>query len=346
MMLVLIAVSCSIAFAETGKEKLLIINPGQGNPRNSEGDVIELKDGRLCLIYTRFRGQSSHDNSAADLMMRTSDDNGKTWSDDSIVVSNKDGLNNVMSVSLLRLQNGDIALFYLRKTAKSDCRPLMRISKDEAKTWSDSIACITDVVDYYVLNNDRAIQLKSGRLLLPVALHHNSDWMGQIMCYLSDDNGKTWRRSKDVFKGFSPDGKRIHVQEPGVVELAGGELLMFCRTAASCQYFSRSTDGGETWSKLVPSTLISPLLSPASIERLPGTNKLVCVWNDHSGDHPCPTGQSRWSRTPLCSAISEDNGRTWSTSRMIEDKSDGCYCYVSMTFQDDRVILSSCAGDS
>jgi len=48
--------------ATTGREKKpesgifsrLVCPPSQSNPRNSEGDVIPLKDGRLLLAYTEF----------------------------------------------------------------------------------------------------------------------------------------------------------------------------------------------------------------------------------------------------------------------------------------------------
>ena len=324
------------------KETLLVIEPGKENPRNSEGDIIELKDGRLCLIYTRFTGGSG-DHAAADLAMRISDDDGISWSDDKIVVQHPGGLN-VMSISLLRLASGKIALFYLRKTSREDCRPLMCISSDEAATWSKSNVCITDKVGYYVLNNDRAVQLRSGRLVLPVAWHQGPgqprDTAGVIMCYLSDDNGKTFRRSKDSFKGYAPDGRRITVQEPGVVALKDGRLMMFMRTNAESQYISYSQDGGETWSKARPSALISPL-SPASIKRIGWSGDLLCVWNDHSGIH----NYSKGRRTPLCLAISKDEGNTWSKSGIIEDNPDGWYCYTAITFVKNRVLLSYCAGD-
>ncbi|MFC1793350.1 sialidase family protein [Planctomycetota bacterium] len=323
-------------------ETLLVIEPGKENPRNSEGDIIELKDGQLCLIYTRFTGGGS-DHAAADLAMRISGDGGKSWSEDRIVVQHPGGLN-VMSVSLLRLASGQIALFYLRKTSREDCRPLMCISSDEAATWSESNVCITDKVGYYVLNNDRAVQLRSGRLVLPVAWHQGPgqprDTAGVIMCYLSDDNGKTFRRSKDSFKGYAPDGQRITVQEPGVVELKDGRLMMFMRTNAASQYISYSQDGGEIWTKAQPSALASPL-SPASIKRIPWSGDLLCVWNDHSGLHHYPKGR----RTPLCLAISKDEGKTWSRSVIIEDNPDGWYCYTAITFVKDRALLSYCAGD-
>lgn len=323
-------------------EPLLVIEPNKENPRNSEGDIIELKDGLLCLIYTRFTGGSG-DHAEADLAMRTSKDNGGSWSSDRIVVRRTTGLN-VMSVSLLRLDSGEIALFYLRKTSEEDCRPLMCISTDETKTWSQPTVCITDKVGYYVLNNDRAAQLRCGRLVLPVAWHRgpgrDRDTAGVIMCYLSDDNGKTWRRSKDSFKGYAPSRQRITVQEPGVVELTDRRLMMYMRTNADSQYICYSQDGGETWSKAQPSNLASPL-SPASIKRIPWTGDLLCVWNDHSGIHRYATTR----RTPLCLAVSKDEGKTWSRSGIIEGNPDGWYCYTSITFVKDRVLLAYCAGD-
>jgi len=275
--------------------------------------------------------------------MRISKDSGQTWSDDQIILKCQDGLN-VMSVSLLRLQDGRIALFYLRKTSTVDCRPVMLTSTDEGKTWSNPILCITDEVGYYILNNDRAVQLQSGRLILPVAWHaspeQSRDWQGIMMCYLSDDNGKTWRRSRDTFKAKSPEGKRVTAQEPGVIELKDGRLMMYIRSDGGCQYISYSKDKGETWSDTQPSDLASPL-SPATIKRIPWNGNLMCVWNDHSGTHPFPAGR----RTPLCIAISKDEGQTWSKSIVIEANPDGWYCYTSITFVKGRAILSYCAGD-
>ncbi len=330
--------------AADAQETLLTIEPTAEQPRNSEGDIIELKDGRLCLVYTRFTGGTA-DHSTADLVMRVSQDGGKSWSDDQIVVRHEGG-QNVMSVSLLRLADQRIALFYARKESLEDCRPLMRISSDEAATFGPPTTCITDEVGYYVLNNDRVVQLGGGRLVVPVALHNKPgqekpDWAGRVMCYLSDDVGQTWRRSQSVLEGRSPEGERVTVQEPGVVELKDGRLMMLCRTNAGSQYVAYSQDQGDTWSEPAPSNLRSPL-SPATVERIPWSGELLCVWNDHSGVHPFAAGK----RTPHCVAISRDEGQTWSGSRVIEPDPDGWYCYTAMTFLKDRVLLAYCAGDS
>ena len=88
-----------------------------------------------------------------------------------------------MSVSLLRLRNGQLALSYLRKNSLVDCRPYMRFSTDEAKSWSNPIEIIPDSqLGYYVQNNDRLIQTANGRLIAPVAEHcgyqMNEHWAG------------------------------------------------------------------------------------------------------------------------------------------------------------------------
>jgi hypothetical protein len=69
----------------------------------------------------------------------------------------------VMCVSLLRLQLGEIALNYRRKDSQGDCGPVLRPSRDEGKPWSSPIACITDEVGYV------QIRLPSFRGRMPMA---------------------------------------------------------------------------------------------------------------------------------------------------------------------------------
>ena len=79
-----------------------------------------------------------------------------------------------------------------------------------------------------------------------------------------------WVRSQTTLTATDSAGGRVTVQEPGVVELRDGRLMMYCRSNGGSQYVSHSQDGGETWSPLGPSRIISPL-SPASIKRIPQT---------------------------------------------------------------------------
>ena len=326
-------------------QKIRLLPPGPGNDRNSEGDFVQLADGRILLVYAHYFDQGG-DVSPACLAARYSADGGKTWTAEDEIVVPRQGDDSIRSVSLLRLADGRIALFYLNCTSwPDDERPFLQVSTDEAKTWSDPVCLIPDAdAGYYVTNNDRVVQLESGRLLLPTSLHHDPPakqftGYGRIMVYLSDDAGRTWRRSKTVCTGERPGEERILLQEPGIIELDGGRLMMFCRTDLGCQYVSRSTDGGDTWSPFEPSEIISPR-SPASIERIPKTGDLLMVWNNHQNVRPEYAGK----RSPLSVAISRDEGGTWEHVKTLEDDPGGHYCYTAIEFVGDHVLLAYCAG--
>ncbi len=328
-------------FSQKNKTKLVALElpPGENNPRNSEGDFITLKDGTIRFIYSHYTGKSSSDHAPAHLASRSSKDGGKTWTDSDVLVVEREGDMNVMSVSLLRLQNGNIALFYLKKNSETDCIPLMRISTDEAKTWSVAKPCITDRKGYFVLNNNRVIQLKNGRLLMAVAGHRSLDgkWQAKatLYSYFSDDNGATWKSGQAV-----PNNSDIVTQEPGVVELKDGRIMMFIRTNSGFQYLSYSKDQAETWSHIEPSTIYSPV-SPASIARVPSTGDLLLVWNNNK------VKEEAWHggvRTPLTIALSKDEGKTWQHIKNIESDPKGWYCYTAIHFTKKEVLLGYCAG--
>ncbi len=323
---------------QPAKTLVLALNPGENNPRNSEGDFITLKDGKILFIYSHYTGVSTSDHAPAYLAGRISSDGGNSWTQNDKLIVDQEGQMNVMSVSLLRLKDGRIALFYLKKNSTSDCIPMMRISTDEAETWSAPTACITDKQGYFVLNNNRVIQLKNGRLLMPVALHKGPDGKFEnkatLYTYYSDDNGGTWICSEAV-----PNTSAIITQEPGVVELKNGTVMMFIRASGGVQQLSYSRDKGQKWSPIEPSTIKSPL-SPASIARIPTTGDLLLVWNNNDGSNPATQGK----RTPLTLAISDNEGKNWKNIKNIADDPDGWYCYTAIHFTKDAVLLGYCAG--
>lgn len=332
--------SDSTPMQTTSPDITLELNPGENNPRNSEGDFVTLDDGRVMFVYSKYVGESSSDHAPASLAARYSADGGSTWTqDDEIIVPNEGGMN-VMSVTLLRLQNGDIALFYLRKNSTEDCIPMMRISKDEAKTWSEAIPCITDKEGYFVLNNARVIQLEDGRLMMAVALHNTpgGEWKGQadLFAYYSDDNGQTWTSSEMV-----PNDTDIVTQEPGLIEMRDGRIMMYIRASEGFQQLSYSTDRGSTWSPIETSNIPSPL-SPATIEKVPGSGDWLLVWNNNDGSDP----ELKGKRTPITAAISSDEGKSWKYIKNIEEDPDGWYCYIAIHFVDaENALLGYCAGN-
>jgi sialidase-1 len=325
----------------------LQILPGEDNPRNSEGDFVTLKDGRILFVYSHFTGKSSSDFGSSHLAARYSSDGGNTWTEKDEIIVENEGAMNVMSVSLLRLKSGKLALFYARKNSINDCIPLMRISEDEGKSWKAPVVCITDVPGYYVLNNARVIQSASGRLLVPVALHTSDvqgvapekmesrfNNYGQLFCYYSDNDGKTWKRSEKV-----KVPEEVMAQEPGLVELKNGSIMMYIRTDRGMQYSSYSKDRGKTWTAAGPTNIPSPL-SPATIVRDPATQQLVVIWNNYG-----VLGRGYGKRTPFNIAVSDNEGLSWKHVKMLHDDPDGHYCYTAARFNlEGDLLLSYCAG--
>jgi Neuraminidase (sialidase) len=199
------------------------------------------------------------------------------------------------------------------------------------------------------------VQLSNGRLIFPAAYHPNAgndlsglDLNGRCTCFYSDDSGATWKPGETILTAPEsavsrhPDyaGKVVTdgvFQEPGLVELSDGRLMMWMRTNLGCQYKSYSSDGGITWTAAEPSDLICPL-GPASIKRIPSTGDLLVLYNDHSGRFP----YDKVRRVPLVSAISKDDGATWQNHRLVESDLSGWYCYTLISFVDDYAILGYC----
>ncbi|MFA5645584.1 MAG: sialidase family protein [Candidatus Ratteibacteria bacterium] len=324
-------------------ETLFVKEPSGESPRNSEGSLGVCDDGSYFFAWSAFTG-GSRDHSSAHIAGMRSIDKGKTWSDPMILFAGE-GKGNMMSVSILRLATGEDLFFYGVRNAWDDLRFRVRCSQDNFGSFGDWVY-VTPTKQYHVINNDRAIQCANGRILIPAAWHPCVDgtaatWHLQGISFLlfSDDHGKSWKESQSRLEG--PEGSETGLQEPGVVELSDGRLYMWMRTDRGVQYESFSSDGGETWSSARPSQIVSPI-SPATIRRIPGTTFFIMVWNDHSGRHPFPAH----CRSPLCVAVSRDDCRSWSPSIVIEDDPEGWYCYTSLAFDDDMVILSYCAGDS
>ena len=110
-----------------------------------------------------------------------------------------------MSVSFLRSRTGDVLFFFLQKNSLTDLKAYVRRSTDDARTWGTPTLVTADP-GYHVMNNARVIQLRSGRLLAPVASSKqvwtkNDDFRTSV--YLSDDDGRTWRAGSIISKSRS-----------------------------------------------------------------------------------------------------------------------------------------------
>ena len=346
LLLPILLITLTLSAASAESVITLNVEPSKEHPRNSEGSFATLASGRILFIYSQFYGGNG-DESPARLVKIHSDDQGRTWSAPVTVVENTAG-NNVMSVSLLRLASGKLAMFYCIKNSWIDCRPHMRLSTDDGETWTDP-KLIQQAPGYFVLNNDRVIQTSKGRLIVPLAFHrsrgsdpHSSksfDARAIATWLYSDDEGTTWTESASWWAMPVRSGSGL--QEPGVVELADGSLFSWSRTDQGTQYGFRSTDAGKTFTPPEPTELKSPN-GPASIKRLPGSSDLLAIFNDHSGQFPFPPKK----RNPFVAALSTDGGKTWPQRKLIESDPDGLYHYTAIHFIGNAMLIGYCAGDS
>jgi len=300
------------------------------NPRQTEGSLVELNDGRLLLAWSDFYGAAS-DWAAACISARHSSDGGRTWLDKFTLVENVGDMN-TYSPNLVRLQSGVLGLAYFVKQSEADCRAYWAVSHDEGDTWSER-TLITPEPAYYIINNERTIQHSSGRLIVPVSFTptYFTGATFAVYCCYSDDEGQSWQRSPQTIQL-----PRRGAMEPGLVECQDGSLLMLMRTQLGCQYHARSVDGGITWSDAAPlHPLISPE-SPATIKRIPKTGDLLAIWN-YVFD---PFYHHFGRRTPLTTAISRDNGHTWTNLRHVERDPNRSYSYPTILFRGDEVLLT------
>ena len=181
------------------------------------------------------------------------------------------------------------------------------------------------------------LQLQSGRILAagdfldPVrADPSRGTWAGQHftgVCMLSDDGGCTWQRGGEI----SVDTPR-GVMEPRIVEIAPDRLFCLFRTKGGYLYQTTSEDGGETWSKSVPSPLPAPESMSQMIRLQSGS--LLVVWNNVSSTTQQP-------RHPLAAVLSKDGGRTWGAAKVIADEtgSNQLSNHGLIQLDDGRILL-------
>lgn len=318
---------------------------GEKNQRNSEGSFLRLKDGGILYVYSRF-GAGGSDEAPSDIAYMVSYDEGETWSEPAILQEHDPASINYMCPSLLRMDNGDVGLIYLRKYADQTSDPengvypgnemdmvMFTRSSDEGKTWSEPM-CVTAGSEYIIIENDRVIRLQNGRILIP-ANHHSHiedgrvvvDYRAKMFMIASDDDGRSWYWLSDTYEIPHPKSSRTGLQETVIYEQEDGRIRALSRTDRLCQYECYSEDGGKTWGEVYPNPFFSSPISPLSIKRACGYT--VAIWN------PIPNYTGRelkeWSgRTPCILAVSESDGASFDRMYYIEnDPQFGC-CYSAI----------------
>ena len=322
---------------------------GAQNPRNGEGSFLRLLDGRIMYAYTEYYGDSWEDHATARISAVFSPDEGESWSQPSVLIEKDADTVNIMSVSLFRMKNGDVGCLYLRKFASEGgilCVPYFARSSDEGGTFGTPVRCIARD-GYFVVNNDRLVRLKSGRLLFPTA-YHGADLdhltPGEIYVCYSDDDGASWNLSADAVR--SPYEDNVRLQEPGLFALPDGRLWLYTRTAYGHQYQAFSTDDGLTFGRITPAFRFSSPDAPMHVKTVGALT--LAIFNP-IGYHPFEGKTELWGspkRTPYVCAVSRDGGLSFvdgattsanggfqdfiASCYALEDDTEESYCYPAI----------------
>ncbi len=307
--------------------------------RWSEGSIVSLDGKQHLMMVVTALGFGGHDDTAGDILRADSYDGGRTWTpQDELTVFQKNiGKANVMSPSLLRLdENSLLCFFIVQNEGRIEGGTWMRRSEDNGKTWSEPTPL--PYKGYGGLASDRAFLTSKGRILLPVWNSMDGLKSTYVYCLYSDDRGKSWKETVPMTTPKGSTGRTTDpaAEEPTIVELHDGRLMMFMRTYLKSIYVSYSEDGGLTWSTPCDSGIPAAGAMP-TIRRMPNGD-LLLIWNWA----PTEKIDGPWPRNRISSAVSTDDGKTWTSLRHLDGSEDfeGKITMANVTFVGDNAVIT------
>lgn len=305
-------------------EEFTLFKSGEIHRSYFAASGIQLNDSTAFFISTR--SITDDDYAAGDLIskqVRTSDSFLNLLNIDGDVFKENDAKMNVVSPNIYRYK-GELHVIYLKQESYDVSDIYIVKSLDEGTTWSEEKKINTKKLFHIIMNNSVTVT-KSGRIIVAAATTANieKNYNDQaIICYYSDDNGKTWSSSSRLVSNTP-------LMEPSIAQLNSGKLLMVIRSRLGKLLFSESPDNGATWSKIKMSNIDAPASQPllSSIG-----NQVALVWNN------TPPGKHVFDRNPLSLSTTED-GITWSSPVTIAGQDSAMYSSPSIFKLDNTWVL-------
>jgi sialidase-1 len=302
------------------------------NGRNCEPSAIQLRDGRLLLIWSCWTTGSGADHEQAEIRAKISEDMGATWSD-SFFWQGRGHYRAVEDSALAWLPSGKLGMTYMARLAElhegqewvhQAILSFFRKSDDGGQTWSEPRLMNPTGVNITVPWWDRLRVSQSGRLITAATSwwrdlcfqDRDQQDRSNVYALFSDDEGESWNHSNGISIEYGTDYKDS--SEASIEQFSDGQWIMTLRNPTGRAFKSYSADDGETWSRPEPAALASSN-SPVVVRRIPGTNDLLTIWNQASNAEI----RNGHNRHRLSTAISSDKGNTWRHFRNLESQ-DTC----------------------
>lgn len=310
--------------------------------------VVASARGTIIAYTTARRTVDQGDWGDSVVVMRRSLDKGKNWDKSKVVAGDGHGItdNGVAIAS----KDGKVHFLYQHNYD----HVFYEVSGDDGVTFSqpvDITAALEDLRPAYpwnvvALGPGHAIELKNGRLLVPVWLADGKAFpngtrqhqpTGVISLY-SDDGGKTWHHG-ELFAQSEPGF--MGPNELEFVQLADGLVMANIRMGElkKRRTVSVSPDGISRWTKLQYDEMLFDPICEASIvrysEKPHDKENILLFSNPNSEDSPY-SGHEGWGlRRNLTVRASEDEGKTWSVKRVLDMDPSG---YSDLAVGSDKMI--------
>lgn len=220
---------------------------------------------------------------------------------------------------LFKAREGKLFLFYKVGPSPSEWWGLVRTSANNGKTWSKAERLPPGILGPI---KNKPVQLTNGIILAPSSTESGEKW--RVHLEKSSDLGKTWQR-------IPVDSTTIlDVIQPSILLYPNNQLQLLCRSKHDRLVESWSRDNGQTWSKLVPTTVLNPNSGTDAVTLRDGRQMLVY--------NPTTRGKD-WAagRAKLAVAISKD-GKQWADVITLENHPAGEFSYPAIVQAQDGKI--------